>query len=94
MINRNPYPGDLDPLCPVIIVDVPVTKRKYMAFIYRSPGEMVFAGQGLEDALRWLRENEWQNVDLISPTGRWTLEYHKPLEENEVDLWLGQLPHS
>ena len=55
---------------------------------------MVFAGQGLEDALRWLRENEWQNVDLISPTGRWTLEYHKPLEENEVDLWLGQLPHS
>jgi hypothetical protein len=65
-----------------------------MTLVFRSPGEVVFAGQGLEDALRWLRENEWQSVDLISPSGRWTLEYHKPLEEHEVELWLGQPPPS
>jgi len=75
---------------PVIIPDVPVTLRKRMTFVLKNPGQVIFAGQSLEDALLFLRENNHDSADLMSPTGRWSLDFQSPITEEEKILWLGQ----
>ncbi len=77
---------------PVIIADVPVTLRKRMSFVLAQPGKFEFAGQSLEDALKFLIDNDFHSVDLISGTGYWTLDFDHILTEEEVSLWLEQLP--
>jgi len=76
----------------VMVADIPVTLRKRMTFLLTDPGKVVFAGQSMEEALLWLRENDHISVDLISPSGRWDLDFKNELSQEEAFLWLGQ-PH-
>jgi len=77
-----------------MIAEVPVTLRKRITFIMAGHENVCFAGLGVEEALSFLRDADYSSVELISPTGKWSINYIAPLKDEEKNLWLGQPPPS
>ena len=90
---RTEFPSP-ESCIPVLVPTIPVTRRKFVTFILDKPDSFMWAGTSVEDALQWLTEMGFKKVDVISPTGLWSLEYQRPLTEKDGQLWLGQPPPS
>jgi hypothetical protein len=90
---RKDFPSP-ESCVPKLIPAIPVTRRKWVTFILDAPESFMWAGTNIEDALQWLAEKGFESVEVISPTGIWSLQYQRTLTEQDGELWLGQPHHS